>query len=66
MSTTIKRKPVAIRLTSKALQLLDALAKEQGITRTATIELMIRKAAEEAEDRMAAVYDLLHQSNNTD
>lgn len=61
MSTTIKRKLISIRLTSTAIQLLDALAKGQGITRTATVELMIRKAAEEAEEKMIAVYDILHQ-----
>lgn len=60
MTTSTKRKLISIRLTSKAIRLLDALAGEQGITRTATMELMIRKAAEDAEDRMAVVYDVLH------
>lgn len=66
MATTSKRKLVSIRLTSKAIRLLDALAKEQGITRTATIELMIRKAAEEVEERMTAVYDVLHGLDEDD
>lgn len=60
MATNSNRKLVSIRLTSKAIRLLDALAQEQGITRTATMELMIRKAAEEVEERMTAVYDVLH------
>ena len=63
MSINTKRQPVSLRLSKKAVQLLEALAIEQGITKTAVIELMIRKAAEEAEDKMASVYDLLHNSS---
>ena len=64
MSNKTKRHALSIRLTSKAIQLLDALSEWQGVTRTATLELMIRKAAIEVEDTVPAVYELLHSDGS--
>lgn len=55
-----KRVTLQVRLTPKALQLLNALAVEQGINKSAVLETVIRKTAEEVEDRMPRVYDVLH------
>lgn len=54
------RMTLQVRLTPKALQLLQALAVEQGINKSAVLETIIRKMAEEVEDRMPKVYDVLH------
>jgi Ribbon-helix-helix protein, copG family. len=58
-SNTNKRL-LSFRLSAKAIQLLDALAVEQGISKTAVLELVIRKRAEEVEESMPAVYEVLH------
>lgn len=63
MTNGTKRFAISVRLSKRAIRILDILAKEQGITRTAVLELMIRKTAEEAEERIAAIYDLLHSSD---
>jgi hypothetical protein len=42
------------------LQILQAMAEAQGISRTAVLEIMIRKQAEEVEESMPAVYGVLH------
>lgn len=54
------KRTIQLRLTPKALQLLGALATEQGLSKGAVLELLLRKAAEEVEDKMPTVYDALH------
>jgi len=43
MSKIKKEKTVGFRLTKEALDILDRVTQEQGITRTAALELAIRK-----------------------
>lgn len=56
------RRLLSFRLSTKAIRLLEALAAEQGISKTAVLELLIRRRAEEVEESMSAVYDALHES----
>jgi hypothetical protein len=51
---------ISLRLSRLALQILQAMAEAQGISRTAVLEIMIRKQAEEVEESMPAVYGVLH------
>lgn len=54
------KKLLSFRLSPRAIQLLEALAIEQGVSKTSVLEIMIRKQAGEVEDAMPAVYAILH------
>ena len=43
MRVKIKERPINMKLTSEAIRLLDEAAKELGISRTAAVELAVRK-----------------------
>ena len=47
----LRREQTAFRLTREARQMLARLAKFDGITRTAVVELLIRRAARERSTR---------------
>jgi len=53
-------------MSNKAIQLLEAMANEQGISKTAVLELMIRQRAEEVEDSMPSVYAIIHSIGEDD
>ena len=47
MATDSGKKPTTVRLSAEAQRLLDALADKNGISKTAVLELAIRKMAEQ-------------------
>ena len=46
METMRKKNPTAIRFTPKARELLEGLAEHLGVTKTAVMEMAIRKLAQ--------------------
>lgn len=64
MTNRLEKQQITLRLTVLGIQLLDAVAAGSGLGRAAILETVIRKMAEDVEDRIPSVYELLHRQND--